>query len=250
MRLKATLITLGAMAVCIGLFFGWKAMSTVMFLENPQYTVKTVEISTRLAVTPQEVMNHTGIREGINIFSFNASDKRQKLLRNVPNLSDVRIVKTMPDKVQIVAIDRLPVMRLGETSFAADKDGNIMTLDEKQRGMWLSLPILLDSTERTRPVPGQRITGKAAIALAIVKAYNEMDGISFRIEYIDTSGRVYIILQTADSRREIRLVWDEMVSADDMRTALRMASESLAQPAAASLLRFDVVLSTMKVYGI
>jgi hypothetical protein len=87
------------------------------------------------------------------------------------------------------------------------------------------------------------------MALEIVNVYNEMDGISFKLNSIDIDGKVYVILQTSDGRREIRLVWEELISKADIRQALKMASETLAQPKAAGLVRFDVLLSTKQVYG-
>ena len=217
MRLKAILITLGVMFACIGIFYGWQGLKTAMFTQNPQYEIKKLDISKSNAVKEQEVIKFTGISEGVNLFSFSAAEKRRKLLESVPNLSDVRIVKTLPDKVKIAMTDRLPVLRLGDTDFAADKDGTVMTLDWEQK--WAFLPKLFDSSRKQNPVPGQKLEGKAAQALAIANVYNEMDGISFKLNGILVDARFYVILQTAEGRREIRLVWEELTSRGAMRKA-------------------------------
>ncbi len=250
MRLRAGLITLGIVLASAALYFGWRGLDFIMFKDNPAYTIHTIEITTQLAVTKQEIRALTDIREGVNIFSFSASRKREELLRNKPNLGEVKIVKKLPDTVEIVAIDRLPVLRLDSTNFASDSKGTVMAIDESQRKRWSSLPVLMDGNERINVTPGETLSGKNSLALSVVNVYNEMDGISFKIDNVDISGRIYLILQTADSQREIRLVWDELKTNDDIRMALRMASEALAQPKAASLIRFDVLLSTLLVYGI
>lgn len=250
MRLRAGLVTLGIVIASAALYFGWRGLDFIMFKNNPVYTIQHVEITTQLAVTPQEIRALTDIKEGVNIFSFNASRKQQELLRNKPNLGEVKITKKLPDMVEIIAIDRLPVMRLDSTNFAADSKGTVMAIDESQRKRWSSLPVLMNGNETINATPGETLSAKNALALSVVNVYNEMDGISFKIDNLDISGRIYLILQTADSQREIRLVWDELTTNDDIRTALRMASEALAQPKAATLIRFDVLLSTMLVYGI
>ncbi len=250
MRLRAGLVVLGIVIVLTALYFGWRGLDFIMFKDNPAYTIHHVEISTQLAASKNRIVELTGISEGVNIFSFSASSKREELLRNVPNLGDVKITKKLPDTVEIVAIDRLPVVRLESTNFASDRKGTVMTIDASQRKRWSSLPVLMDGNEKINVTPGETLTGKNLLALSVINVYNEMDGISFRIDNIDIGGRIYLILQTSDGQREIRLVWDELETSNDIRMALRMASEALAQPKAASLIRFDVLLSTLLVYGI
>lgn len=254
MRVRTEVILIAAVCACLaafaGLAFGWRWLNALMFNENPAYTVKNVEIVTQLAATPERIQALTSITEGINIFSFNASRKRNELLRNVPNLADVRIEKILPDTVRITAIDRLPVLLLASTNFAVDSQGTVMAIDQSQRRRWSSLPELTEGNRKINAIPGQTLSGRHALALDVINAYNSMAGISFRIDAIDVGGRVYLILQMAEGHREIRLAWTEMTSHEAMRTALRMASEALARPNAASLTRFDVLLSTMMVYGI
>ena len=250
MRLKATLVVVGSILIGLALFFGWRGLDFLMFTGNPYFTIREVKISTQLAVSEQKIRDLTGIAEGKNIFSFSSSDKRNALLRNVPNLSEVTISKTLPNRVEITAIDRIPVIKIGTTNFASDKDGNIMVIDESQRTRWSSLPVLINGNERIHAVPGQKLSDKFLTALYVMNIYNEMDGISFHIEQIDVSGRIYLILQTAENSREVRLVWEEISSQDNIRLALKMASESLAQPNAASLIRLDVILTKKSVYGI
>lgn len=250
MRLKAISVIFGAMLICLAIVFGWRGLDALMFTDNPRFEIKELEITTQLAVTPQKIRELTEIVEGKNIFSFRASEKRESLLRNVPNLGEVKITKHLPDTVRIVATDRIPVIKIGATNFASDPLGYIMVMDEALRRRWSSLPVLTDGKDSIKALPGQTLSGKHETALRVINAYNEMEGISFKISQIDVSGRIYILLITADGSREIRLVWEELVTGEDIRLALKMASESLAQPKAAPLIRLDVLLSTMSVYGI
>ena len=126
----------------------------------------------------------------------------------------------------------------------------MLAMEEFQRRRWAAIPVVVDGTRRIPLLPGQPVSDKYRIALDIVNACNAMEGISFRINQIDVSGRIYILLLTSDSSREIRLVWNEMDSPERIRLALKMASETLADPKAAPLIRFDVLLETKLVYGI
>ena len=184
-----------------------------MFTKNPQYEIKQLEIISSNAVKDQEIIKLTGISKGINLFSV--PQKSAGNSSSVPNLSEVRIVKTLPDKVKIVTTDRLPVLRLGDTDFATDKDGTVMTLDMEHK--WAFLPKLFDSSRKQNPIPGQKLEGKAAQALAIANVYNEMNGASFKLNGILVDGRFYVILQTSEGRREIRCM--EELNARSMRQA-------------------------------
>ncbi len=256
MRLRSEVVLivgfLGFVAILSALFFGWRWLEARLFSSNPDYTVTHVAIETQLAITPEHIKALTGIHEGINIFSFSASKKREELLRNRPNLADVRIQKILPDTVRITALDRLPVLRIEGTHFATDSLGTVMAIDERQRLRWTSLPRLSEGNRPVNVVPGQTLTDRHAIALAIINVYNSMSGIGFRIDAIDVSGRVYVTLEVVDRNiyREVRLVWEEMTSQAAMQNALWMASEALAKPEAATLIRFDVLLETQTVYGI
>ncbi|MGI5869706.1 MAG: cell division protein FtsQ/DivIB [Kiritimatiellia bacterium] len=250
MHLRAIGITLLSMLVCVGLVVGWQTLYRLMFSENPAYEIRTLDITTEHCVTPQRLKELTGIREGVNLHSFSASKKRRELLRNLPNLYDARIVKRFPDHVEIRATDRVPVMKLGATNFAVDKDGNVLAMEAFQRRRWANIPVLIEGNRKIQMQPGQVVSDKYRTALDIVNIYNAMEGISFKINQIDISGRIYILLITSDGHREIRLVWSEMTSSENMRLALKMASATLADPKAAPLIRFDVVLETKFVYGI
>lgn len=250
MHLKAVWITLLSMLVCGLLVVGWQALSRLMFSENPAFTIQSLEIKTEHCVSPQRIKELTGIREGVNLHSFSATRKRKELLRNLPNLYDVRIVKRFPDHVTLIATDRVPVMKLGDTNFAVDQDGNVLAMEEFQRKQWSAIPVILETNRKTQFFPGQSLSDRYKTALQVVNVYNDLESVSFKIDQIDLSGRIYLILITADSSREIRLIWDELTSPQRIRRALVMASESLADPKAAPLIRFDVFLKTKLVYGI
>ena len=94
MRLRETAPWLAAFAIAIACFVAWRWLSAAMFSRNPQYELRRVEISPGYAKSEREIRDITGLREGVNLFSFRASEVRERLLRTTPNIADVEISKS------------------------------------------------------------------------------------------------------------------------------------------------------------
>ena len=81
MRLRETAPWLAVLALAIGCFLAWRWLSRAMFERNPQYTIRRVDISPGFAVSEAEIRDVTGLREGVNLFSFSAAEVRERLLQ-------------------------------------------------------------------------------------------------------------------------------------------------------------------------
>ena len=89
--------------------FCWGAFWRAAFSRNPRWAATEVAIETGLAKTPAEIRDITGLREGVNLFSFSAAEARRRLLDSTLNIADAEVSKTLPGTVRIVARDRVPV---------------------------------------------------------------------------------------------------------------------------------------------
>ena len=127
MRLRETAPWLAAFAIAIACFVAWRWLSAAMFSRNPQYELRRVEISPGYAKSEREIRDITGLREGVNLFSFRASEVRERLLRTAPNIADVEISKRLPDAVSVVVHDRVPVANLCSPTLALDAGGFVFT---------------------------------------------------------------------------------------------------------------------------
>jgi Cell division septal protein len=253
MKTKPYAIAAALAAAAVGAAFAWRALFQVMFLENPQFAITDVVVTTGLATTKEAVKTHTGITEGVNIFSFSASKVSEDFLRVNKNVAEFTVRKTLPSKVEIIAIDREPVLRIGKSANAADKNGLVVFVEEGLRRRLAYLPILTNGDTPIDVTPGGALAeGRAKDALAIANAYQALQqGISFKIAKIDISGEIYASIETAGpgTPRRIRMPWDEINGDASIRESLAMASRVLAHPRAASYSSFDILHNTHKVYG-
>ena len=252
-RAGVALVVSAAAVALYGAF--WR----VAFSHNPRWSASEVSIETGLAKTPEEIRDITGLREGVNLFSFSAAEARRRLLDSTLNIAEAEVTKTLPGSVRIVARDRVPVAKLFSDSLAVDATGLAFTLLEKDRNRWHMLPRIEDGASRPKFDAGRSLVdspgtpdgteARAARALRIVAAAADMaPQLPFSVNTVDVSGQNYISLLTGDFR-EIRLVWEEMGDERDIRKALEMAAAAMRSARASRNQRFDVLLRAGRVVG-
>ena len=221
MRLRETAPWLAVLAIGLACFFAWRWLSATMFSRNPQYELRRVSIEPGYAKSEQEIRDITGLREGVNLFSFRASEVRERLLRTTPNIADAEVTKILPDAVEVVVHDRIPVASLCSPVLALDANGFVFTILPRDVERYRSLPRIENGAEPYRPPAGRTLadapgtpTGvEARIARALrVALLCDRPERAFRLSDIDVSNSVYLVLLTRDNRF-IRLVWEEI--ADD-----------------------------------
>lgn len=78
------------------------------FTRNSQYEVRVVEVNTDGVLSREEVLERTGIREGLNIFSLNL-ESAQTALASIAEVKAVKIERQLPSTVTIELEARRPV---------------------------------------------------------------------------------------------------------------------------------------------
>ena len=168
MRLRETAPWLAVLAIGLACFFAWRWLSATMFSRNPQYELRRVSIEPGYAKSEQEIRDITGLREGVNLFSFRASEVRERLLRTTPNIADAEVTKILPDAVEVVVHDRIPVASLCSPVLALDADGFVFTILPRDVERYRSLPRIENGAEPSRPParsptrPGRRPASRRA----------------------------------------------------------------------------------------
>lgn len=239
--------------------FCWGAFWRAAFSRNPRWAATEVAIETGLAKTPAEIRDITGLREGVNLFSFSAAEARRRLLDSTLNIADAEVSKMLPGTVRIVARDRVPVAKLFSDNLAVDAGGLVFTLLEKDRDRWHGLPRIEDGARRPRIDAGRTLTdapgtpsgaeARAARALKIVAAAADAAAtLPFSVSAIDVSDPNYVSI-LADDFRELRFVWEEMTDAAAIREAFALVADVMRDPRSAMQRRFDVLLRARKVVG-
>ena len=261
MRLRETAPWLAVLALGLACFFAWRWLSGEMFSRNPQYALRRVEIAPGYAKTEQEIRDITGLREGVNLFSFRASEVRERLLRTTPNIADVEVSKRLPDAVSLVVHDRVPAAKLCSPRLALDADGFVFTILPRDAERYRSIPLIENGSEPWRPDAGRTLSGTPGtptgvearvmralrVATLCERVFGHDAANPLRLRVLDVSNSTYLTMLTEDNRF-VRLVWEEIPDDESILQGLALADETLRDPAARGKKQFDVILSAGKVF--
>jgi cell division protein FtsQ len=89
-------------------WFGIRTLVNTLIMENDQYRVRVVEVNTDGVMSREEVLERTGINEGLNIFTLSL-DAAQRALASIPEVKEARVERILPDTVTISLQARRPV---------------------------------------------------------------------------------------------------------------------------------------------
>jgi cell division septal protein FtsQ len=95
-------------AVGVGAFFGLQAALDKFFFKNPEYTLRRISFELDEILTRDEALAVTDLREGVNIFSVDFA-KVEVALREIPQVQDVRLVRKLPDQIDVSITARRPI---------------------------------------------------------------------------------------------------------------------------------------------
>ncbi len=143
-------VILFAMVVS-GSIYGVREGLRRFFWENPEYNLAVVEINNDgQALTREMVLAATQLQVGENIFSISLA-KARAALAELPQVEQVELRRTLPNKITIEMTERRPVAWLAdvgvpdpaaaETSFLIDAKGSLFK-PKRQLPEYLRLPVI------------------------------------------------------------------------------------------------------------
>lgn len=241
-----------------------------MFSQNPQFEAKRLEIETGISLSEDKVRATTGLREGVNLFSFRASEKRDLLMGATLNVSNVEIEKRLPDTIRIVVRDRIPLVRLSRNSvdpasrvsserFALDADGVVFTILDADVDKYRGLPVVENGASRFSFTSGQRLEDKGGVpadgdvaarvarALVVMKEIAAIRDLPFHVRTLDISDPICLEIMDRETRM-IRLLWEEIRTTEDIRNAIELAASAIIESKGRDN-AFLVLRSEQKVFG-
>lgn len=237
---------MGTGIVVASLWFGGAQIRKVLLDENPHFTLRDLRISTGGNVTPEQIRQVTGIREGRNLFKFNLPRVRRDFLRVLPNVREMQIERHLPGTLQITVHERTPVARLSRTGRkVVDFDGYMFIMPPSQDSLADSLP-LIASEEWAALQPGQRIGDDSRLALVVLDVADGMR-LSFSIVELDLTNARELVMITRD-RQEIRFPWSVLKHRDVVTRMFANVSTAMRSPRAANCNLF-IASADGKVYA-
>ena len=198
-----------------------------------------IEIITGKIVPPRLFINHFGLTNGMNVAHIPFAELRERLIKDTPNLRDIKIIRTNPNIVRIEAFERIPVVRVigsgpkANANYTADSEGVVFWYPRRDTTL---LPIIRE-TSKTTSSPGAKLTGNTLSALWLLEEAADPTFSVLKIQEVDTTKQDYLFLTLADSSR-VKFAWEEMdkknkTSLTSLRRQLKRLSQAIQSNVAA-----------------
>lgn len=193
------------------------------------YQIKKIHIpSDKLYLKP--LLGSHNIKEGENIFSFNASEVSELIENKLHYVRSVKIKKELPSDVYVDISHRIPILRLSEHQFyVTDDTGKVFMASKSNTSADIieNAPILIDE-EASKLRPGDSLHSKAKLALNITTKFKSVIKPGFAITRIDTSNEIYLILHTS-LNKQIFIPWEEIKEDEQISAAIELAVNAMIQ---------------------
>ena len=173
------------------------------FVRNPRFAITRLDVRSGGAVVEGYLRGRAGIREGVNLFAFDARRTRDEFLRVGHAYRSMSITRRLPGTVVVDVTHRVPLARVGETgNFVVDETGRIFNSPSG----YGALPVIRGL--RAPLAPGSVADRAALAALQVLDACAD-PRLGMQIEGVSVASADYLVLDCA-GHKTIRFWWPEM----------------------------------------
>lgn len=174
---------------------------------------RQVSVESGEMVKADVIAENLGLRTGGNLATIDFKEKREALLRKVPNLRDIRIRRFLPDRVSVTIEERKPIARVGvlkrktDTGKVADAEGMVFFC---ARGTKL-LPVILEKPAQGTSA-GHRLENRAQSALRLICACHDTEFQELGILDVDITHPDWLLatINTGSSYARLKIAWEGM----------------------------------------
>ncbi|MBE6396012.1 MAG: hypothetical protein E7046_03300 [Lentisphaerae bacterium] len=172
-----------------------------------------VEIITGKILPTRLFINHFNLTNGVNLAQLPFAELRERLIRDMPNLRDIKIVRTVPNRVRIEISERIPVVRVigaganANPNYTADSEGKVFWYPRRDTTL---LPIIREVKKNTSTA-GASLSGMSMAALRLLEAASDPEFAALKIQEVDTFKQDYLFATLGDSSRA-KIAWEDMES--------------------------------------
>jgi cell division protein FtsQ len=176
--------------------FGAKGALNALFFSNPDYSLKTVDVSVDGNLNRDTVLRTAQISVGQNVFSIDLP-KLQDRLATLPQVEESHVRRILPDKLVITIQERRPVAWVVppdtntgsfnfENAYMVDRRG-ILLKTKSLAPEYLGLPLIV-GVDTSDVQPGQLLeSDEVKAALDLIRADSEILRGRLQIQSIDVS---------------------------------------------------------------
>lgn len=227
------LIGIALLAVA-GVVGGVYKLRQVLFLENPRYRIRTVEVANEVGLVPRDEvlrrleLTDADLGKGRYLYNLDLEKQRKAFLADNPEIADFTLERYPPDRIRIVLHEKFPVARLGSGGLVVDEKGRSFRLPTIREDLVNTLPMLI-SENFASIRPGDPLSDDDQVALRVLRVMRLQQNppLGFRIEEIDLTGEVYLDL-TTDNNHLIRIPRDTLATEKSVGRDLHLAAATIA----------------------
>jgi cell division septal protein FtsQ len=104
-----TTVRVAVMVVVVGaLAYSGRWVYKKAFLENPDFELTELQVSTNGVLTHKQVLTMARLREGMNLLTIDLEAVRERL-GNIPQVEKVEVLRQLPDELSITIRERIPI---------------------------------------------------------------------------------------------------------------------------------------------
>jgi cell division septal protein FtsQ len=206
-------------ALCAAIYAGTREAARRLFFENPDYTLKTIELQTDGTLQREQILNAADLREGENIFRVNLA-RVHDLIQQLPQTDEVQVVRKLPSEIDIRVVERKPVAWItndkeisdpfaSDSAFLVDARGVLMK-EKKLLPEYLGLPVILGCSSESLEVGKvvESFEAKTALELLRLSASSFLQ-MRFQIREIDVS-ESYRLLVTDKNHSRVTFGYNDL----------------------------------------
>ena len=180
---------------------------------------RQVSIFSGKMIAADVIVEMLGLHVGADLALIDFKKKREYLLKRIPTLRNVSISRKSPDRVEIVAEERVPIAKLGVrgreglTGRVVDSEGMVFPC---LRGTRL-LPTIVELPPSWTAI-GQQLKGRSLAALRLVEMCHEPEFSDLAVSEIDIANPDYLLVTLGESHVQAKIAWAGMDSPNDNRS--------------------------------
>ena len=194
-----------------GAVLGIRYSAKHFFFENPDYQLSQIEFQTDGTLQRDQILKAADLREGVNIFSVNLTQVRDRL-QQLPQVDEVQVLRKLPGEIDIRVVERKPIAWItsekqisdpfaSDVAFLVDARGVLMK-EKKLLPEYLGLPLITGCASESLE-PGKTVgsfEAKAALELLRLSTASFMQT-RFQVREIDVSKGYCLVVSDKNHTR-------------------------------------------------
>ena len=210
---RALVILVSLLSVLVMAWVGLRYLDRCLLRQNDLFRIRNFKIECiGKVITAKHIMDYAQLSSCSNLFAMSIAEKREYLLKTVPRVKSVEMLRRLPGELIIRVRERISLARLEMKGYylTVDREGHVLGASTRA----LHLPII---SGHCMPGirPGMRLAGTAVMNALEVFDVCETTPVRNRLKVvrIEVRSRGSVELTLADGEQVI-LAWQNMGAQD------------------------------------